>query len=90
MLPKNRPPTPPGEMLLEEFLEPLGWTQKELAERTGLSAQSINLIINGKRGITAETAVLLAREFGNSSQFWLGLQMDWDLWHAERDLTSTG
>lgn len=86
MLPKNRPPTPPGEMLVEEFLRPLGMTQKALAERAGLSVQSVNLIIKGKRGVTAETAVRLARVFKNSPQFWLGLQMDWDLWHAQRAL----
>ncbi len=86
MLPKNRPPTSPGEMLVEEFLRPLGMTQKALAERAGLSVQSVNLIIKGKRGVTAETAVRLSRVFKNSPQFWLGLQMDWDLWHAQRAL----
>ena len=90
MLPKNRPPTSPGEMLLEEFLRPQGMTQKTLAERTNLSVQSINLIIKGKRGITAETAIRLSRVFKNSPQFWLGLQMDWDLWHAHRALAETG
>ena len=90
MLPTNRPPTPPGEMLLEEFLKPLSMTQRSLAERTGLSVQSINLLIRGKRGVTAETAIRLSRVFDNSPQFWLGLQMDWDLWHAQRKLERTG
>lgn len=90
MLPKNRPPTAPGEMLLEEFLQPAGITQRVLAERSGIGVQGINLIIKGKRGITAETAVRLSRVFGNSPQFWLGLQMDWDLWHAQRALGETG
>jgi len=77
-------------MLLEEFLKPLSMTQRSLAERTGLSVQSINLLIRGKRGVTAETAIRLSRVFDNSPQFWLGLQMDWDLWHAQRKLERTG
>ena len=90
MIPKHRPPTSPGEMLLEEFLKPVGMTQRVLAEETGLSVQSINLIVKGKRGITAETAVRFSHLFRNSAQFWLGLQMDWDLWHAQRDLAEVG
>lgn len=90
MIPKHRPPTAPGEMLLEEFLVPMGMTQAALAEALGMSVQSVNLIVKGKRGITAETAVRLARVFKNSPQFWLGLQMDWDLWHAERALADAG
>jgi addiction module HigA family antidote len=77
-------------MLLEEFLVPMEMTQRALTEDLGLSAQSVNLIIKGKRGITAETAVGLSRVFRNSAQFWLGLRMDWDLWHAERDLAEVG
>ncbi len=69
MLPKNRPPTSPSEMLVEEFLRPLGMTQKALAESAGLSVQSVNLIIKGKRGVTAETALRLARVFKSSPQF---------------------
>ncbi len=90
MIPKHRAPTSPGEMLLEEFLLPKGMTQRALAEQLGLSVQTVNLIIKGKRGITAETAVRLSRVFKNSAQFWLGLQMDWDLWHAERGLADVG
>lgn len=89
MLPKHRPPTAPGEMLLEEFLKPAGMTQTELARRMGVPIQRINTLINGKRGVTAETALLLARTFKNSPQFWLGLQMDWDLWHAQQKLAKT-
>ena len=77
-------------MLLEEFLLPMEMTQRALAEELGMSVQSVNLIVKGKRGITAETAVRLSRVFKNSAQFWLGLQMDWDLWHAERNLEETG
>lgn len=86
MIPKYRPPTPPGEMLLEEFLKPSGMTQTELAKQMGVPIQRVNTLINGKRGVTAETALLLARIFKNSPQFWLGLQMDWDLWHAQHKL----
>jgi antitoxin HigA-1 len=88
MLPKYRPPTAPGEMLLEEFLKPMEMTQTELARRMGVPIQRVNTLINGKRGVTAETALLLAKIFKNSPQFWMGLQMDWDLWHAERKIKS--
>jgi addiction module HigA family antidote len=82
MLPKNRPPTHPGEILLHEFLRPLGITQVELAKSLGVPVQRVNTIINGKRGITAETALLLAKKFKTSPQVWLNLQNAWDLWHA--------
>ncbi|WP_242395432.1 HigA family addiction module antitoxin [Anaeromyxobacter oryzisoli] len=84
MLPKNRPPTAPGEMLLEEFLKPRGVTQVELASRMGVPIQRVNTIINGKRGITAETAILLAEALDTTPEFWMGLQADYDLWHALR------
>ena len=86
MLPKYRPPTSPGEMLLEEFLKPMEMTQTELAKRMGVPIQRVNTLVNGKRGITAETALLLGKIFKNSPQFWMGLQMDWDLWHAREKL----
>ena len=73
-------------MLLEEFLKPSGMTQTELARRMGVPIQRVNTLIAGKRGVSAETAILLGRTFKNSPQFWLGLQMDWDLWHAQRAL----
>ena len=81
-LPRRRPPTRPGEMLLEEFVKPLGITQSELAIRLGISFPRLNEIIRGKRSITSDTALRLARVLGMSADFWLGLQMDWDLWHA--------
>ena len=90
MIPRNRPRTYPGEMLLEEFLLPMGMTQRELAQGLGLSVQAVNLIIEGRTGITAEIAGRLSRVFKSSAQFWLGLQMDWDLWHAERKLSAAG
>ncbi|MGH7472071.1 MAG: HigA family addiction module antitoxin [Pseudomonas sp.] len=83
-LPTHRPPTHPGEMLLEEFLEPLGLTQSAFAVRLGVSFPRLNEIINRKRGVTPDTALRLARVTGMSADFWLGLQQDWDLWHALR------
>jgi addiction module HigA family antidote len=86
MLPKNRPPTHPGEILSEEFLKPRGVTQSELAERLEIPIQRVNQIVNAKRGITPETAVLFARFFKTTSQFWMNLQTQYDLWFAERDV----
>lgn len=83
-LPINRAPTHPGEMLLEEFLRPLGISQSEFATRLGVSFPRLNEIIHGKRGITPDTALRLARVLGMPADFWLGLQQDWDLWHAMR------
>ncbi len=86
MLPKHRPPTTPGEILLAEFLKPLGMTQTTLADKMGVPIQRINTLVNGKRGVTAETAILLGRIFKTSPQLWLGLQMDCDLWDAQQKL----
>jgi len=83
-LPTHRPPTHPGEMLLEEFLEPHGMTQTELAERIGVSYVRINEIVNAKRGVTPDTALRLSRLFGTTAEFWLNGQRNWDLWHALR------
>ena len=81
-LPTHRPPTHPGEMLLHEFLKPLGVTQSALAIRMGISFPRLNEIIRGKRGVTPDTALRLARVVGMSADFWLGLQQDWDLWRS--------
>lgn len=81
-LPRHRPPTHPGEMLLEEFLKPLEITQSAFAIRLGVSFPRLNEIIRGKRSVTPDTALRLARVLGMSADFWLGLQQDWDLWHA--------
>ena len=81
-LPARRPPTHPGEMLLEEFLKPLGISQSAFAIQLGVSFPRINEIIRGKRGVTPDTALRLAKVTGMSADFWLGLQQDWDLWHA--------
>lgn len=83
-LPTHQPPTHPGEMLLEEFLTPLGITQSAFAVRLDVSFPRINEVINGKRSVTPDTALRLARVTGMSADFWLGLQQDWDLWHALR------
>ena len=80
---KHIPPLHPGEVLLEEFLNPMGMSQNQLGRNLRVSPRRINEIIHGKRSITADTALRLSRYFGNSAQFWLGLQMDYDLDLAE-------
>ncbi|MFP4309682.1 MAG: HigA family addiction module antitoxin [Desulfococcaceae bacterium] len=81
-LPLERPPTHPGEMLLEEFLKPLGISQSAFAVRLGVSYPRLNEIVRGRRAVTPDTALRLARVLGMPADFWLGLQQDWDLWHA--------
>ena len=81
-LPRQRPPTHPGEMLLEEFIKPLGLTQTELANRLGISFPRLNEVIHARRAVTPDTALRFAQVTGMSADFWLGLQLDWDLWHA--------
>lgn len=84
MLPKNRPPTHPGEMLLKEFLEPSGVTQLELACHLGWTYARLNEIINRRRGITADSALALGDALGTGPDFWLNPQRDWNLWHSMR------
>jgi antitoxin HigA-1 len=79
MLPTNRVPTHPGEVLLEEFLKPLGVTQVALAEHLGVPVQRINELVRGKRGVTPETAWLLAGALGTTPDFWVNLQSAHDL-----------
>ena len=69
-------------MLLEEFLKPLDLTQTELAQRLGISFPRLNEIVNGRRSVTPDTALRLAQVLGMPADFWLGLQQDWNLWHA--------
>jgi addiction module HigA family antidote len=76
------PAVAPGEMLLEEFLKPMGMGQVEASRRLGISLNRLNEIVLGKRGITADTALKLARLFKMSPQFWVRLQADWDLHQA--------
>lgn len=82
-IPKNGVPTHPGEMLIEEFLKPLNMTQSELASKLGVSFPRINELIHGKRGITPDTALRLEKLLGMEAQFWLNLQLIWDLYHAK-------
>jgi addiction module HigA family antidote len=79
MIPKNRIPPHPGEILLKEFLEPMGLKQTVLAEHIGVPLQRINEIIRGKRGITPETAWLLGQAFGTTPDLWSNLQVTHDL-----------
>jgi len=74
----------PGEVLLTEFMEPLGLTAYRLAKDLRISAPRVNDLVRGKRGITADTALRLGRYFGNSAQFWIGLQSGYDLWIASK------
>ena len=83
-VPTNREPTHPGVMLLEEFLKPLGITQRDLAGGIHVPYQRVNELVNGRRGVTASTALRLARFFGNTPEFWLSLQHRWDLHRALR------
>lgn len=81
-LPTHRAPTHPGEMLLEEFLKPMGMSQTELAERLRVSYPRVNELAHGKRDMTPDTALRLERLLGVEAQFWLNLQLSWDLYHA--------
>lgn len=83
-IPTNRVPTHPGEMLLEEFLNPMGLSQRELANSIHVPYQRINEIVNGRRGVTPSTALRLAKYFGMSAGFWMNLQLRWDLYHAQK------
>ncbi len=84
MLPKNRPPTHPGEMLLKEFLEPLGVSQKAFAEHLKWTYARLNEIVKGRRGVSADSALALGEALGTGPEFWLNLQRDWDLWYSLR------
>ena len=79
MLPENRIPTHPGEILLEEFLNPLGLSQVAFAAHISVPVQRINEIVRGKRGVTPETAWLFSEAFGTTPEFWLNLQANYDL-----------
>lgn len=82
-VPANREPTHPGEMLLEEFLKPMGLSQQELAQGIKVPYQRINELVHRRRGITPSTALRLAKYFGNSAGFWMNLQLRWDLYQAQ-------
>ena len=82
MLMSKRKPATAGEILAEEFLGPLGMTQMDLAERAGIPRKHVNELCRGRRAITADTALILSRVFGNSPEFWLNTQRRTDLWEA--------
>jgi antitoxin HigA-1 len=84
-IPNHRLPTHPGEMLLEEFLHPMEITQRQLAESIRVPYQRINELTNQRRGMTPSTALRLAKFFGTSADFWMNLQLRWDLYHAQQD-----
>jgi addiction module HigA family antidote len=84
-IPTNRQPTHPGEMLVEEFLSPMKITQRELADAIHVPYQRVNELVNQKRGVTPSTALRLARFFGVSADFWLNLQVRWDLYKAQEN-----
>lgn len=87
-IPTHRQPTHPGEVLVEEFLRPMHITQRELADAIHVPYQRVNELVNQKRGITPSTALRLARFFDVSADFWLNLQIRWDLYktqEAEQD-----
>ena len=83
-VPKNRVPTHPGELLLEEYLGPMGLSQRDLADAINVPYQRVNELINGRRGVTPSTALRLAKFFGTSAALWMNMQLRWDLYYAER------
>ena len=90
MIPKNRPPTTPGEILLEEFLKPLGVSQVEAAQRLDMPLNRLNEVIHGKRGVTADTALRLANLLNTSPEFWMNLQAASELFRAARVAEASG
>jgi addiction module HigA family antidote len=78
----KRKPVTVGEMLTQEFMDPMGLTQADLAERSGLPRKHVNELCRDRRAVTADTALILARVFGNSADFWLNTQRRTDLWNA--------
>ncbi len=89
-IPKNRPPEHPGEILREEFIKPMALTQEKLAVALGISFRRVNEIVNGKRGVTAETALLLATYFKTTAALWMNLQACYDLHAARKRLERSG
>jgi addiction module HigA family antidote len=86
MIPKKRKPSHPGDILLTEFLQPMGISQVELAKRMKVPIQRVNTLVNGKRDVTAETAILLSCTLKTSSEFWMNLQVAYDLYKAHTRL----
>ena len=93
MLMTKRKPASIGEILVEEFMLPMGLTQSALAEAMGVQRKHVNELCNGRRGVTASTALILARVFRNTPEFWLNIQRRTDLWnalHSPRELERIG
>src|SRR3990172_9376255 len=88
-LPQNRRPTHPGAVCLEDFLVPLGITQREAAERLRISYPRMNEIVNGKRSVTPDTALRFGKFTGTEPEFWLNLQQAVDLWDALRSVEAS-
>jgi addiction module HigA family antidote len=82
-IPTHGPPSHPGEMLLEEFLNPMGLSQRDLADGIRVPYQRVNELVNARRGITPATALRLAKYFGTTADLWMNLQLRWDLYHAQ-------
>ena len=83
-VPTDRQPTHAGEILLKEFLEPLGLSQRDLADAIHVPFQRINEVVRGRRSVTPSTALRLSRFLGTTPDYWINLQLRWDLFHAER------
>jgi addiction module HigA family antidote len=83
-VPTHREPTHPGEMLQEEFLRPMGLSQRDLADGIGVPYQRINELVNRRRGVSPSTALRLGKFLGTSAEFWLNVQQRWDIFHASR------
>ncbi len=81
-VPTHREPTHPGEMLLEEFLKPMSLSQRDLADGIHVPYQRVNELVNKRRGVTPSTALRLSKFFGTSADFWMNLQLRWDLYRA--------
>jgi len=84
MLPKNRRPAHPGEILKYEYLEPLGMSGSQISASLGISMGSMNRIVRGEDSVTSDTAFRLARFFGTSAEFWLNLQRNVDMWDTHQ------
>jgi len=84
-IPTHRTPTHPGEMLLEEFLNPMGLTQRELADAIHVPYQRVNDIVNGRRGITPSTALRLAKYFNMTPDFWMNVQLRWEMYFVQQN-----
>ncbi len=82
-IPTHGPPSHPGEMLLEEFLNPMGLSQRDLADGIRVPYQRVNELVNARRGVTPATALRLAKYFGTTPDLWMNLQLRWDLYHAQ-------